>query len=110
MRSGVAVVAGDLDGDRLGRRHIAVDNRHLRAGGSERAAGRSADPVATAGNKSDLSNEILRHLFNSITVTPAPTDRILSSIWGDQHDAREIAAVAGGIPRHQSSPIRVVGN
>jgi hypothetical protein len=80
MRRSVAVVAGDLDGDRLGRRHIAVDDRHLRPGRSEGAARRGADSVAAAGDQRDLSSKILRHLFNSITVTPAPTDRILSSI------------------------------
>jgi hypothetical protein len=63
---GMAVATGNLGRDRLSRRHIAIENRHPRPRGSKGAAGRSADPVPAAGDESDLSAEIFRHLLNSV--------------------------------------------
>jgi hypothetical protein len=62
----MAVATGNLGRDRLGRRHIAIENRNPSACGGEGATGRSADPVPAAGDESDLSAEIFRHLLNSV--------------------------------------------
>ena len=54
MCCGMAVPASNLDRDPLGRRRVAIENRHLRAGGGEGAAGRCADAVAPAGDDGDF--------------------------------------------------------
>src|SRR5271169_5188027 len=63
---GLAVASGDLGCDPFGGRRIAIEDNHPCSGGGEGAARRSADPIPSARDQSDLSGKIFAHLFYSV--------------------------------------------
>ena len=61
MRRGTAAAISNPDGDALGIRRIAVEDRNTRSLRGKRAASGSADAIPAAGHDGDLPGKILGH-------------------------------------------------